>query len=181
MLERDEYPAGVPCWVDVEQEDPEAATAFYGGLFGWEFAGSGDSTDPYFRAQLRGRDVAGIGQPAGDAPSTLGWNTFIAVTSADEAAAKAKAAGGSIVAEPFDVLDAGRVAFVADPAGAVFRVWEAKGRNGAQLVNEPATWNFSELNTRDPEGAKGFYRAVFGWELRSLAPDRGDSGFWGCG
>ena len=33
----------------------------------------------------------------------------------------------------------------------------------AELVNEPGTWNWSDLNTRDPEGAKVFYGELFGW------------------
>jgi predicted enzyme related to lactoylglutathione lyase len=37
MHDRDWYPAGVPCWIDTAQPDPDAAAAFYGGLFGWEF------------------------------------------------------------------------------------------------------------------------------------------------
>ena len=37
MPERDGYIAGVPCWVDTSQPDPDAAADFYGGLFGWEF------------------------------------------------------------------------------------------------------------------------------------------------
>ena len=76
-----------------------------------------------------------------------------------------QAAGGRVVAAPFDVLDAGRTGVFADPAGAVFSVWEACEHIGAQLVNEPGTWNFSDLNTRDPEGAARFYSSVFDWEV----------------
>jgi predicted enzyme related to lactoylglutathione lyase len=179
MLERDEYPAGVPCWVDIEHTDAEAAVAFYGDVFGWEFDDRvpDDSEGHYFVAKLRGRDIAAVGQIA-EGESTPAWNTYIAVASADETAAKAKDVGGSIVKEPFDLLDLGRIAVLADRSRAVFRVWQAIGHNGAQLVNEPGTWNFSELNTRDPEGAKAFYGAVFGWETSTLGTDGNDSGFW---
>ena len=37
MSERDGYIPGVPCWIDTNQPDPDAAVRFYGGLFGWEF------------------------------------------------------------------------------------------------------------------------------------------------
>ena len=37
MIERDGYPAGVPCWIDTSQPDPDAAASFYGSLFGWGF------------------------------------------------------------------------------------------------------------------------------------------------
>jgi uncharacterized protein len=176
LLERDGYPAGVPCWVDTGQPDPEAAVAFYGDLFGWQFQ---DRTPPgspqrYFIAQLRGRDVAGIGSQPEGAPPTPAWNTYIRVESADAAAAQAKDAGGSVLMEPFDIGDDGRMSVFSDPSGAAFCVWQPKEFKGAQLVNEPGTWNFSELNTRDVEGAKGFYGALFGWEASSL----GDSAFW---
>jgi predicted enzyme related to lactoylglutathione lyase len=170
VLERDGYPAGVPCWVDTEQADPAAAAAFYGGLLGWDFVEPTPPGSPqrYFIAQLRGRDVAGIGsQPEGRPPAPA-WNTYVRVDSADAAAARARDAGGTVLTEPFDVADAGRMSALADPSGAAFRVWEPRARKGAQLVNEPGTWNFSELNTRDIEGAKAFYGALFGWEARMM-------------
>jgi predicted enzyme related to lactoylglutathione lyase len=179
VLERDGYPAGVPCWVDTAQPDPEAAVGFYAGLFGWEFEERTPPGSPqrYFVAQLRGRDVAGVGsQPEGTPPVPM-WLTYIWVDSADETATKIKAAGGSVLMEPFDVTNAGRMGVFSDPSGAVFCTWQAREHKGAQLVNEPGTWNFSELNTPDPNGAKDFYGAVFGWEVSTFGQDD-DSGFW---
>jgi uncharacterized protein len=180
VLERDGYPAGVPCWVDTGQPDPEAAVEFYGGLFGWEFEDRmpADSPGRYFVAQLRGRDVAAVGSQPEQAPPTPGWNTYVWVDSADDTTAKVKAAGGNALMEPFDVLDAGRMAVLTDPEGAVFCVWQAKEHKGAQLVNEPGTWNFSERNTRDPEGAKAFYGTVFGWEAETLDYGEGQTTMW---
>jgi uncharacterized protein len=180
MLERDGYPPGVPCWVDTVQPDPDEAIAFYGALLGWQFHERSlpGGSARYFVAQLRGRDVAGIGgQPEG-APPAPWWRTYIWVESADEAVAKARDAGGSVLQEPFDVSGAGRMAVLTDPSGAEFGVWEAREHRGAQLVNEPGTWNFSELNTPDPEGAKAFYGAVFDWKLSDFGPEAGGSGFW---
>jgi uncharacterized protein len=180
MLERDAYPPGVPCWVDTGQPDPEAAVAFYADLFGWEFVERtpAGSAERYFVAQLRGRDVAGVGSQPEGAPPTPAWSTYVAVESADDAAGAVRDAGGSVLMEPFDISEAGRMGVFSDPSGAIFCVWEAKETKGAQLVNEPGTWNFSELNTRDPEGAKAFYGAVFGWEASSLDMDGGDVGLW---
>ena len=165
MLDRDGYPPGVPCWVDTAHADPEGAVAFYGGLFGWEFENRmpPDAPGSYFVARLHGRDVAAVGSQPEGAPPTPVWSTYVAVDDADAAATRVADAGGSTLAEPFDVLDAGRMAIFADPSGAVFSVWQAKAHKGAQLVNEPGTWNFSDLNTRDVEGAMAFYGAVFGW------------------
>ncbi len=176
MLERDDHPPGVPCWVDTAQPDPEAAVRFYGELFGWELEDRvpADAPGGYFIAELRGRAVAAIGSTPDAAPPTAVWNTYIGVESADDAAATVKDAGGSALTEPFDVHDAGRMAVLADPSGAVFCVWQAKRRKGAQLVNEPGTWNWSDLNTRDPEGSDAFYGAVFGWETSRV--DLGEGG-----
>jgi uncharacterized protein len=178
MLERDGYPPGVPCWVDTAQPDPEAAVSFYSGLFGWEFEDSGPADSPglYFMGRIRGRDVAAVGSQPEAMPTA--WNMYVRVESADETAAKTKDAGGSVLMEPFDVGDAGRMAVLADPEGAAFSVWEPKDFFGAQLVNEHATWNFNELNTRDPGGAQTFYRAVFGWEATTLVTGNGGFTMW---
>ena len=179
-LERDGYPPGVPCWVDTAQPDPEAAARFYGGLFGWEFEDRmpADSPGRYFVAQLQGADVAAVGSQPGGGPSAALWNTYIWVTSADDTAARVKDAGGTALVDPFDVLDAGRMGVFADPAGAAFSVWQANQHRGAQLVNHPNTWNWSDLNTRDPDGAKAFYGAVFGWDADAADLETLGFTFW---
>jgi hypothetical protein len=170
MPERDGYIPGVPSWVDANEPDPEAVLPFYAGLFGWEFEnvmpeGSGGE---YIIARIRGGDVAAIGSIPEGAPPIATWNTYIWVDSADDTAAKAREAGGSVLAEPFDVLDAGRMAVIADPEGAVFSVWQAKEHQGATIVNEHGSLNFNGLNTRDRKTAETFYGAVFGWKTIDL-------------
>jgi predicted enzyme related to lactoylglutathione lyase len=176
MPERDGYIPGVPCWVDTSQPKPEAATEFYGELFGWEFESvlPEDSPGKYYSALIDGRRVAAVGSIPEGAPEMATWNTYIWVDSADETASRVKDAGGSVITEPFDIFDAGRMAVFSDPEGAVICVWQAKEHKGAQLVNDPGTLNFNGLNTRDVEGAKKFYGAVFGWETLDL----GGAGFW---
>src|SRR5579859_5408726 len=166
MPERDRYITGVPCWIDTSQPDPEAAVTFYSGVFGWDLDDvmPPDSPGRYFMARLRGEDVAAIGSVPEGAPPMATWNTYVWVDSADETAAKVRDAGGTILTEPFDVMDAGRMAVFADPEGAVFCVWQAGRHRGAQIVNEPGSLNFNGLNTRDAEAAKRFYGSVFGWE-----------------
>jgi predicted enzyme related to lactoylglutathione lyase len=177
MLERDGYVPGVPCWVDTSQPDPHAAVAFYGGLFGWEFqdAMPPGSAGQYFIARLNGGDVAAVGSQPDGAPATATWNTYVWVDSADETASKVVDAGGRVVMEPFDVMNAGRMAVFTDPEGATFCVWQAKEHKGARIVNEPGSLNFNGLNTRDPERAKSFYSSVFGWETLDLG---GGAGMW---
>jgi predicted enzyme related to lactoylglutathione lyase len=167
MGQQDRYIPGVPCWIDTTQPDPEAAVAFYGDLFGWKFENvmPADSPGKYFIARIGGGDVAAVGSSPEGAPPMATWNTYVWVKDADETAAKVRAAGGNVLSEPFDVSDAGRMAVFADPAGAVFCVWQAKQHRGAAVVNEPGSLNFNDLNTRDIDGARDFYGAVFGWEI----------------
>jgi len=159
MSERNGYEHGVPCWIDTWQDDLDAAVAYYTGVFGWE----ADVGEEYTRFRLRGRDVVGAGTPLppGAAPA---WTTYVWVDDADAAAEKVTAAGGSVVREPFDSLDGGRMAIVADPQGAVFAVWQPGEHRGAQVVNEPGAWSMSALITPEPDAAIAFYGAVFGWE-----------------
>src|SRR3954468_21609545 len=170
MPDRNGYIAGVPCWIDTSQPDADAAAEFYAGLFGWELEQVMPSEAPgkYFMARLRGGDVAAISSQQEAAPGDPTWNTYIWVDSADETAAKVREAGGSVLTEPFDVMDAGRMAVFTDPEGAAFCVWEPKRHKGAQVVNEHGAVNFNTLNTRDPESAKAFYGSVFGWGTLDL-------------
>jgi uncharacterized protein len=172
MPERDGYIGGVPCWVDTSQPDPEAAVDFYRGLFGWELENvmPEGSEGTYFMARIRGGDAAAISSVPPGAPPMATWNTYIWVDSADETAAKVSAAGGKVLMDPFDVMEAGRMAVCADPEGAVFFLWQAGRSKGAQIVNEAGALNFNGLNTRDPESAKRFYGSVFGWDTMSFGP-----------
>jgi len=161
---------GVPCWIDTSQPDPEAAVTFYGDLFGWEFqdAMPPGSEGKYFIAQIRGGAVAAVGSIPEAAPPAAMWNTYVWVDSADVAAVNVSDAGGNVVMEPFDVMDAGRMAVFADPEGAVFCVWQAKEHQGARIVNEHGSVNFNNLHTRDAGAAKSFYGSVFGWRTLEL-------------
>jgi uncharacterized protein len=170
MSDQDRYIPGVPCWVDTNQPDPDAAAAFYGGLFGWEFEDvmAPGTEGKYYSARIRGKDVAAVSSIPEGAPPMATWNTYVWVDSADDTAAKVRDAGGQVLTEPFDVTNAGRMAVFADPEGAAFCVWQAKEHRGAQIVNEHGSVNFNDLHTRDPEGAKAFYGAVFGWQTFDL-------------
>jgi predicted enzyme related to lactoylglutathione lyase len=106
------------------------------------------------------------------------WGTYIWVESADDTVVKVTDAGGSVIMKPFDLLDAARMAVVADPAGAMFGVWQPGEHRGAQLVNEPGAWSMSQLNTRDSGGSKAFYGAVFGWETDTFDLGEGEITLW---
>jgi uncharacterized protein len=165
MSERDEYPAGVPSWVVNLQPDPAAATDFYGHVFGWD---SVPGPDGFFMARLRGRDVAAIAPT----PEGVGaaWITHVSVDDAEQAAAAAERAGGTVVAGPMEFSPAGRMAVLQDPAGAVFNAWQPGTRQGAQLVNEPSAWSMSALQTPEPDAGMEFYGELFGWGFELFGP-----------
>ncbi len=165
MPNRTSYAQGTPNWADLQTTDTQAAKAFYGGLFGWEYD---DQPMPqggaYSMATLRGEQVAAIApqspetKAAGMPPA---WNTYLAVDSVDQAAAQVEAAGGQLAMAPFDVMDAGRMAFVIDPSGAAVALWQANKHIGATLVNEPGALIWNELITDDPKAAE-FYTRLLG-------------------
>jgi uncharacterized protein len=168
--ERDGYIPGVPCWIDTSQPDPEAAGRFYSGLFGWELEDvmPPGSDGTYLIGRIRGGDVAAVSSIPESAPPMAVWNTYVWVDSVDETAEKVRGAGGAVVSDPFDVMNAGRMAVFTDPEGAAFCAWQAGQHKGAQVVNEHGALNFNGLNTRDVAGAQAFYGAVFGWQTLTL-------------
>src|SRR5262249_59884591 len=94
------------------------------------------------------------------AQGPVAWNTYFWVDSADETTAKVREAGGNVMAEPFDVFGAGRMAVFTDPEGAVFSGWQAREHRGARIVNEPRALNFNRPHTPDVGRAQSLYSAV---------------------
>jgi predicted enzyme related to lactoylglutathione lyase len=167
-MQMDRYDHGVPSWVDVQSPDVERAAAFYTGLFGWQIFEGPPEAGGYRMAYLNDRSVCGLGPQMNPGPPV--WTTYVNVRSADDVAALVKANGGMVFMEPMDVLDVGRMAIFADPAGAVFGVWQPGTHPGAGVVNEPGTLCWNELMTTDLDGAKKFYGAVFGWGFQDQGP-----------
>jgi uncharacterized protein len=162
---RTSYAQGTPNWVDLQTSDQDAAKEFYAGLFGWTYDDQPMPQGPvYSMAMLGEHPVAAIAPQspelaAAGAPPM--WNTYLAVDSVDEAVGKVEAAGGKVAMAAFDVMDAGRMAFVLDPSGAAVALWQANQHIGATLVNEPGTVTWNELVTTDP-GVVKFYADVLG-------------------
>ncbi|HVX22105.1 MAG TPA: VOC family protein [Acidimicrobiales bacterium] len=169
-MEMDRYDHGVPSWVDLSTDDLPKARAFYGGLFGWDTPEGPPEAGGYTLAAIGGRPVAGLG-PKMDPNMPTVWMTYVNVDDADAVVAKVAPAGGQVLVPPMDVMDAGRLAVVADPAGAVIGLWQPAQHQGAGLVNEPNTYCWSELVTTDVEGAKAFYAAVLGWGSETQGGD----------
>jgi hypothetical protein len=169
MAERTSYTPGTPSWVDLGSPDPQAAAAFYEGLFGWTA-----NFDPrpeaggYGMFTLDGKNVAGIG-PRMNPDMPPFWALYITVADADETLGKVTDAGGTVIVGPMDVFDAGRMGVVQDAVGSFVSVWQPNQHIGAQLVNQPGTFAWNELSTTDLPRAQVFYETVFGWGLEPNA------------
>ena len=166
MPKRTEYAQGTPNWVDLQTTDQAAAKQFYSSLLGWSYD---DNPMPgggavYAMATVDGETVAAIapmppGAPEGRPPM---WNTYIAVDDVDTEVDEVTLAGGEVLMPAFDIGDAGRMTFIADPTGAVVGLWQAYGHIGATLVNETGAVIWNELITDKPDLALAFYDAVVG-------------------
>jgi uncharacterized protein len=158
------YEPGTPSWIDFGTTDMDGAISFYEGLFGWQAEEEGDpgQTGGYRMFTLDGKAVAG-GMAVQDESQPPAWTTYVSVENVDESVAKAKELGGQVIAEPMDVMTAGRMAVLTDPEGAVFALWQPGEHIGAGIVNEFNTLTWNELRTRDPETARRFYEELFGW------------------
>ena len=173
MVTRDTaWAPGTPCWVDLGTGDTGDAAKFYSGLFGWDVQQGGPESGGYAMCLKNGRAVAGIGPKQGPPGTPPTWTTYLATADADQTAARIRAAGGQILAEPMDVMDAGRMLVAADPGGAVFGAWQAGAHTGIGLADEPGALCWNENLSRDFDGNKSFYRAVFGYEYGDI-PDAG--------
>jgi uncharacterized protein len=163
------WPAGTPCWVDVTVDDVPKAIAFYQALFGWDIPLGGPEVGGYSIAHQDGRIVAAISPKMGapDAPSA--WTTYLASDDVDATAAKVKGAGGQLLAGPMDVMEEGRMAVAMDPAGAVFGLWQGERTTGLGVANEPGALAWNEQMSRDFDGSKTFYQAVFGYGYQDMS------------
>jgi uncharacterized protein len=175
MGTREQYEPGTFSWTDLSTPDAQASKAFYGGLFGWDFQ---DEPIPgggvYVLANLGGRRVAAMFETSERHPA---WASYVTVDDADAAASRAAELGANLLAEPFDVMDAGRMATIQDPTGAVFCVWQPGRSIGAEVVNEHGALSLNQLNTTDPKAAERFYRELFDWRFDQVSDS--DTNYWG--
>jgi uncharacterized protein len=178
MGKRSSYAPGTFSWVDLATTDAAAAKAFYTDLFGWDTedtdAGGGAV---YTLCRIDGDTVCGMFEMSPEmraegAPPN--WTNYVTVADADAAAARVQELGGEVIDGAFDVLDAGRMAVLKDPQGAVFAVWQPRGRIGAERVNDVGCLCINELTTTDADAARAFYESLFGWTTETV--DTGPGG-----
>jgi uncharacterized protein len=172
-----EYSSHVPgtfSWVELATTDQKAGVTFYRALLGWDVKELPiGPTEVYSMFTMRGKEVGAASTMQPD-ERKMGvpphWNLYVTVANVDEAAKRAAGLGAKVLAPPFDVMDAGRMAVLQDPTGAVFQIWQPTKSIGAKILNEPGALCWSELTTRDTKAAESFYTALFGWKAKHSAP-----------
>jgi predicted enzyme related to lactoylglutathione lyase len=155
-----------PAWVDLATKDPAAAREFYAKVLGWQIEVNPDPQyGGYGLARIGGQDAAGIGgTQSPDQPTA--WSFYIGTDDLAATTERVKAAGGSVMAEPFDIGDQGRMAVFQDPTGAFISAWEPAQMGGFQTQG-PNAFGWAELNARSVEKALPFYSEVFGWDAKT--------------
>lgn len=162
-----QHAVGTFSWPECYTPDAAATKKFYSALLGWTWRDIPmGEMGTYYIAELRGSDVAAMvsltpEMRANGVPPN--WSSYVTVANADESAKQAEALGGTILMQPFDVMEHGRMAVIMDPIGATFSIWQAKQSIGAYMLNEPGSLGWTQLNATDPAKAKPFYTALLGW------------------
>jgi uncharacterized protein len=166
MAERSSYAPGTPCWIDLNTTDPSAAQAFYAELFGWEFETNPESH--YTTASRDGKRVCGINDmPITEQPPA--WLVYFATDDAQKLAEAVTANGGAVVLGPMQLREQGSILLWQDTIGAIAGAWQPGLHTGAQLVEEAGTMAWSELATRDLDGAVAFYTAILPVAARDMS------------
>src|SRR5215471_9298022 len=164
------HAAGNFCWFELGTSDQNASKEFYTELFGWRFKDSPLPPEMGGVYTTLTKDDKDVGAMYHLGPQMEGvpphWMLYVAVDSADEAAAKVVELGGQALCPPFDVMEHGRMVIFKDPTGATLSVWEPKAHFGVDLVNAPGSACWGELATPDVKTAGAFYSSLFGWSLK---------------
>jgi len=168
---------GGPCWMDLSSSDIDTAKAFYGGLFGWETADTGEEFGHYNIVSKNGADLAGMaGKMPGMENVPDAWTVYLAVEDLAATAEAVKAAGGQVLFDPMQIGDQGQMAIIVDPSGAAVGLWQPANRQGFELFGEAGAPCWFELMTRDFAAATTFYGTVLPVEVGDMPGDGGGDG-----
>lgn len=162
-------PMGAPVWIDLMSHDVDAAVEFYRSVFGWEADPGAEEFGGYRNFRVNGNLVAGLmgATDGGEGPGDM-WSVYLRTADADASLAAATEAGAAVIVPTADVGDLGRFGFVVDPVGAAIGVWEPGTHPGFVERGVPGTPYWFDLQSRDYDASKAFYRTVFGWDLEEL-------------
>lgn len=165
----EKHPTGAFCWFELATSDQAAAKRFYQALFDWSVTDSPIGPgEVYSMFKIDDRSVAAAhtmraDQRAQGVPPN--WLVYVAVEDADASATRAATLGGTVLAPPFDVFDAGRMAVLQDPTGAGFAIWQPNKHAGTGVTDVAGTGCWADLSTPDQAAAGKFYGGLFGWQM----------------
>jgi len=169
------FKPGSFCWMELGTTDQKAAKKFYMHLFGWTVDDAPMGPDEFYSMfKLDGKDAAAaytLRKDQREHGVPPHWMIYIASDNVDESAQRASALGGKVIAQPFDVMDVGRMAVVQDPTGATFCIWQDKRPRPAGARNTNGAFCWADLNTPDVARASEFYTKLFGWKLEKDEKD----------
>ena len=156
---------GTFCWPELTTTDQAGAEKYYSELFGWQTVKNPMGPDAHYTIFMKGDHS--VSAAAQQGPEQKGmpshWLSYASTASVDASIEKAKSLGGTVIAGPFDVMEHGRMAVLADPTGAAFALWQANKHPGATAIDEESTLVWTELVTDDTTKAGEFYTKLFGW------------------
>jgi predicted enzyme related to lactoylglutathione lyase len=155
------FAPGSPCWADISPTDMAVGRAFYSAVLGWDIPPGNEAFGGYTTASVGDSGAAGFMPNDGSSPTV--WTLYFATTDADATSAAIIANGGAVLVPTMQVGDFGSMVIAADPSGAVFGVWQADTMVGFENVGEPGGWAWCDLRSSDPDAARDFYGAVFGF------------------
>ena len=173
MADVTSHAPGTFSWPELATTDQKGAVAFYRALFGWDLKETPiGPTEMYSMFQMRDKEVAAAYTMRADERQSGApphWNSYVTVASVDDSTSRAKQLGAKVLAPPFEVMDAGRMAVLQDPTGAIFQIWQPKRSIGARILSEPGALCWTELTTSDTKAAETFYTQLFGWSPKHSA------------
>ena len=181
-MEMTQHAPGMFSWADLPTTDAEGSKAFYTQLLGLDAVDVPVGEDTVYIILRKGdKNACAIYRMSEEMIQQMGghpaWQSYFTVESADETVAQVKKLGGTVLQEPFDVFEGGRMAVAQDPTGAVFAVWQPKSEIGSQVFGEPGALGWTELYTYDTEAASKFYSGLFGWAVNKVPGTYGDEYF----
>jgi predicted enzyme related to lactoylglutathione lyase len=162
-----QMPVGAPIWFDLSTSDVDKSAQFYAAVFGWEVSDPGPDYGGYKNFTSHGKRVAGMMASQGNQYPD-GWMVYLKSDDAEASVDAVAAAGGTVMFDPMEVADLGRMAVVVDPAGAAVGIWEPASMTGFEVENEanaPVWW---ELHTLKYADEVAFYQSAFGWEMEVM-------------
>ena len=152
-------------WFELVTRDAKKAQAFYGEVLGWKVAPMSLGADTY--EMITAGDTPIGGYTALEGKGAPHWTSFVSVPDVDQAVERARQAGGTLVDAAMDVPTVGRMAKIADPAGATLWLFRSASDEGDDQSG-PGRFCWNELVSPDPARAVGFYEQVVGYGHRSM-------------